>query len=57
MSKVARNRIPPAAYCQSQPFIPLKSIVPEFTKARIIAIGISVKILKNVVNRLRGLSG
>jgi hypothetical protein len=41
MSKVARN----------------KSKFPLLTKTRIIAIGITVKILKNVVNRLRGLSG
>jgi hypothetical protein len=57
MSKTGRNKVPPAAYNQVQPPIPLQSKLPPLTKARIIAIGITVKLLKNVVNRLRGLSG
>jgi hypothetical protein len=56
MSKGGRNKMPPAAYSQVQPLGELKSKLP-LTKARIIAIGINVKILKNVVNRLRDLSG
>ena len=60
MSTVARNKIPPA-YSQVQLFVLLHSkfppLTPPLTKARIIAIGINVKILKNVVNRLRDLSG
>jgi hypothetical protein len=45
------------AYSQVQPLGVLKSQIPPLTRERMIAIGITVKILKNVVNRLRALSG
>ncbi len=57
MSRIGRNKIPPEAYSQVQLFVALGSKFPPVIKARIIAIGITVKILKNVVNRLRDLSG
>ena len=57
MSKDARNKMPPAEYSQDQPLAPTHSKFPVFTRARIIAIGITVKILKDVINRLRALSG
>jgi hypothetical protein len=57
MSKVGRNKIPPIAYSQVQLVVALGSKLPPVNKARIIAIGINVKILKNVVSLFRFLSG
>jgi hypothetical protein len=57
MSKGARNKIPPATNNQSQFGILAPPKLAPLTNAEIIAMGITVKILKNVVNRLRALSG